>query len=691
MAVGRCVDLTVPDITAPVLLAASAVDVDKVILDFSERLNPTTVSAETFTLAPSLAIADFEVAENLRQIVLTTAVQQPGVTYVVGVGGVSDLRGNVMATIGTSTFDGFGPSPDRDPPRILAPSSTEVTVVPAAPDVGLVTLVWTRRALARSYTVEVAYDAAFTRLVNGYPVTVDDPASSLTRELSEAVRYYWRVRANTTREGEYAESQFDRLRNTLHVYCPAGSICNDRDANGHLLPGNASAPLQTLSGAVIVANALSLRRVRVAARGDDEPYREHVLAGGVSFFGGYDASFDESSRNRGQHPTIVASDAREAFAVFGGSDEQTIGGFVLRSAGGTALRVSGGSAVVVEDNAIVAGNAGIDVNGVDFVYIRNNVLQSQPATTGGGVRIGATQQAVLENNSIAIASCGGATCQDALGVSAEDVSFLQLLRNTITVETSLATSRHRGVEVRDVGLQMSGNRVTTGDGNTVAVSLTWSKTYNPSYVVNNILMSGATTTLAEASTALAVIDPDLGSSRRWLAVANNLMYAGGGPGTAAAVTDSLIGTSYVNNIMLTGAGAAAYCFRETRIGGPRSVYDFRNNLLLGCTAALYRYQDPTPRDLTSIADVNALTSVGIYRDNATLPNVATVAFADFPADLRLTATTPAVVRYEGLDVPHTTCDGSSCGVVLDDFAGTARTCTNPGVECYSMGPYEYVE
>ncbi|HSI03199.1 MAG TPA: Ig-like domain-containing protein, partial [Myxococcota bacterium] len=230
--VGRCIDPTIVDEEPPVLLAASALDSTVLVLDFSERVDPGSVSTASFAITPSLVVEAAFVESSLRQVRLITSLQEPGEQYTVTPTGVVDLADNAIEDGSTQTFNGFGAAPDREPPGVLAPRGA----LPIKPPE--VTLVWTRRALARNYTVEVAYDAAFTQLVAGFPIIVEDPDSSLTHIFTQPVRYYWRVRANTTRDDVYGEGSFDRIDGAVFVYCPAGTTCSDADGQSKPLPGN---------------------------------------------------------------------------------------------------------------------------------------------------------------------------------------------------------------------------------------------------------------------------------------------------------------------------------------------------------------------------------------------------------------------------------------------------------------------
>ncbi len=685
--VGRCIDPTIVDDEAPVLLAVTALDTTLVVLDLSERIAPSSVSAASFAITPSLAITSATVEPGLRQVRLVTELQGPGEEYTVSASGVVDLADNAIAEGATQTFNGFGAAPDREPPTILSPRSP----LPLKPQE--VTLVWTRRALARSYTVEVAYDPTFTQLVEGFPVTFDDPVSSYTHTFSAPVRHYWRVRANTTRPGDYGSGSFDRIGTSVHVYCPAGASCTDVDSQGKALPGNVSAPLQTIVGAVRLARALGILEIRIASRGGNEAYREHVLVGSLSLYGGYDATFTAADGTL--RPTIIEDDDGAAIYVFGSSLQQTLEGLTLRSARSTALVVASGLNVTINGNDLGGGTWAADVTGVDTLLFVRNTIRSYPGSNGSGLRVASTT-AIVTDNSFVVDACGTGPCNNPIGVDGVRASLL-FADNVITLASSGATFEHRGVRLSDCFVTIERNRVTTGEGASAAIEFIADADLGQSSIRNNLLMTGPTLASNMQTFGILARDPaPITNQSPFLAVANNLIYAGGGDGTSIAVSDALIGSIYINNIMLTGPGANRFCLYES--WPDKKIANFRNNLLLECPTALYRdVSDSGTSNLTAIADVNdeaTTTQNGTpatVGGNLTAANLAAVGFVDFPTNVHLTPATPSNIRLQGLNAALVACGPGGfwgCGGVADDLAKNLRTCPTVGVDCYSMGPYE---
>ncbi len=687
--VGRCIDPTIIDAEPPVLLSASALDSTVLMLDFSERIDPGSMSASRIIITPSLPVDETVVQPSLRQVRVTTGVQEPGFEYLVEVREVADLAGNAIADGSSQTFNGFGAGPDRSPPSILAPrGGTPLTVEE-------VTLIWTRRALALSYTVEVAYDPSFTQLVPGFPATVDDPDNSLTRTFDLPVRYYWRVRANTTSAGVYGEGRFDRLGREVHVYCAAGATCLEVDGEGNPLPGNISAPLGTIAGGVRLAQALGLPSIRLAARGAGEAYRERVLLGTLSLYGGYDATFSDSSRDREANPTVIESDDAAALFIFGSSVQQTVEGLELRSSNAPALAAAGAQTLHIIDNVVRSSIVGIEASGVSDLLVSGNTLQSLPASNGAGMRI-TSSVAVVQGNTVVVEPCGAGPCGDPIGVDTH-LGSLFVWDNDITVASSGGELDHIGLRARDCVVDAQRNRLTVGDGSGAALQIIVNSSLGQSLIRNNILVTGATLDAFGVTYGLLATDSELATAESpFLAVANNLIYAGGGPGTAMAVSDGLVGSIYVNNIMATGPGAVRYCLSET--WADNKIANFRNNLLLECPTALYRdISDLGEANRTAIDDVNLEANTtqngvaGSVAGNITAASLLGVGFAGFPTDVRLTAASPANVRLGGTDASQVACGPGgfyACGGLPTDFVSAARTCPTEGSNCYSIGPFE---
>ena len=679
MVVQLCTDPRVVDVQPPSLLAASATDATHVLLSFSEPIDPAAGTTGSFSIIPALAVDEAKVERSLREMSLTVAPQIPGLDYVVTVNGIADLALNPIAQDTSRTFTGFGAAPDRSPPELLAPLPGAVLTN------ATVALVWSRRAFARTYLVEVAYDPAFTQPLAGFPVIVEDPQTSVTHTFDGALRYHWRVRADTTSAGAYAVGSFDRIGEAIHVYCPDGVACDDDDA-----AGNVSAPFRTVSGAVAAARASGLTRLLVASRGGT-PYREHVLVGfGLELLGGYTPSFDPAARDIDANPTRLVSDDGPVLLVIGGNDAVRVEGFDLSSSDGDAVRVVGGN-VELTGNVIAGASSAVAIENTSLdpgqVVLSGNRIRSLTPASITGVRV-SSAGATIRNNLITFDACDFA-CRNPVGIHAIQ-SDVVVTGNTVSL-VGAANAVVNGVLLDESHAEVRGNRVTMGTGQTAAIAVNnYFTSLAPSVIANNILLGGVSTTPVVETAALRLFNVSN------VVVANNVLYGGSGSNLAYGVVDGsrAAETIYVDNIIFTGtADVGAYCIYERQEGS--SISDLRNNLMFGCATALYR-DNGAPGASTTITQVNnaanttqrgTATSTG----NLTVASLAAVGFASFPDDLRFTAATPTNVRRGGLNTTQTACGSTAnltCGGVADDFDGLTRTCPVAGTNCFSIGPHE---
>lgn len=93
---------TLPDQTAPSLLRASVVAQDSIFLEFTEKLDSSSVINATYTFSPSLTIASIQyLSSNDQLVVLTLATPlDSGVIYQLDVEGIDDCSGNTIAPTG---------------------------------------------------------------------------------------------------------------------------------------------------------------------------------------------------------------------------------------------------------------------------------------------------------------------------------------------------------------------------------------------------------------------------------------------------------------------------------------------------------------------------------------------------------------------------------------------------------------
>lgn len=290
---GQCFPSAQIEEDGPRLLGAAAADERHVLLSFDETLG--TFSGSGVLDPASYAITGLSVfAAALvddQRVLLLTSEHIGGETYVARVNeGVCDVYGNgVDPEASTATFVGAGVPPDRAPPQLLQPATGARLIGPS------VTFAWSRPARATSYRLEVALDAAFTTVVHSVPALSVETAQVT---LTEAVRYYWRVRADVTAEGSYASGSFDLMDDTVYVYCDDDLLCDPTSA-----VGNKTKPAVSVSQSLALAQSLGLHTIKIAGR--PTPYSEGPLAidGGLSILGGFSPDF--SVRDAAAIPTTL--------------------------------------------------------------------------------------------------------------------------------------------------------------------------------------------------------------------------------------------------------------------------------------------------------------------------------------------------------------------------------------------------
>ncbi len=651
----------------PQLLSASATDPRQVLLTFSEPVDlAAAASPDSYSIDPLLSVSAAELLPDARSVRLLVDAQRPGFEYTVTVNGVVDLVGNAIAQDSQQSFTGFGATPDRRPPEIVAPAADAVQAGASA------TLVWARRAYASYYTVDVALDAAFSMPTAGSPYRVDDPGTSVSVPITVGVRHYWRVRANTTAAGEYSTSTFQGIADTLYVYCPNdASTCDDSQA-----VGNQSRPYQSISEAVVAARALGVRKIRVAARGGGAAYSEHVvLDSGLDVRGGYTADFSAAARDISANPTVVESAVSPAVLILGAAAPTVFEGFSVRGLTDVALQIEGTTVgpLQVSTNDIAAKYVGVNIrDGVadasTVVLEDNNLHGIAVDDMDHGVEV-ISAGATLRHNTVTVGTVYNPDCEVAC-----DQTPAFYAKDSDVVIAGNTTS---GPEIH-FGASLEGSHVVA-DGNLFAGQIvveTGNLTQPRSFFTNNVVI------VARGANLLAATGLSIRTTSPY-SVSNNLIYVSNPSNVVGIYDNSVNRVSYTNNIVIT-AGAPTGQWRCYNVGlygsGPEHLH---NNLLLDCAEGFY-VDDPT--FLTDINDVNNLPSAG---GNITLSSADAVGFASLPQDFHLTATTPAAVAQGGLDTSLDLCGAGtdSCGDVTHDLDGAVRTCAAVD-DCYSLGPYE---
>ena len=108
---------TAPDVqascAAPKVVSAAALSATEVLVTFDRSIDPTTITASAFTVAPALAIPNATL--NGKQVTLTTDSQAAGTQYTLTVAAtVTDVLGTAVDTAADeATFSGYAPPPGR--------------------------------------------------------------------------------------------------------------------------------------------------------------------------------------------------------------------------------------------------------------------------------------------------------------------------------------------------------------------------------------------------------------------------------------------------------------------------------------------------------------------------------------------------------------------------------------------------
>lgn len=339
---GLCVPKDAIVAGGPELQAAVAESETILVLSFDRPLLPDAVQdVRNYVLEPRLGVRRALMSDP-QTVVLTLESQTPGQAYIIR---VQNLRGYSGAAIPTqasrATFVGFGTPPDAAPPTPLFPDRGSVQYLG---DVGPVTVGWSPRRGASTYTIELDDEPTFAPPLV-WRGSVDAPATSIeTFNALRPVTYYWRVRADVTHPEQWGYSSFERLTSVIHVYCAEDAIERDPagepvlDDNGEAIPaecpppsqelddprtpaaiesGNRTTPYRSIQRGIEAAQSLGLSEVRLANHGGSRGYyAENIqLREGVSLHGGYDRTFENRSlqnptRIVGVGITVLAADIR---------------------------------------------------------------------------------------------------------------------------------------------------------------------------------------------------------------------------------------------------------------------------------------------------------------------------------------------------------------------------------------------
>ena len=246
---------------------------------------------------------------------------------------------------------------DINPPVYISPEDEYVCIG------GTLLLEWTTVIGATEYEIEVSSNSDFSTLILNSPIKVKAPYNFQQFKDLDPGTYYWRVRADVTKEGEYSTvageyRYFIVYDEYLYVYCPENKQCSNLGKNG-----SKDYPYETISKALELAKIGSFKEIKVAARGGTDSYTDILdLADGVNLIGGYNTDF--TIQNSTTYPTYVKAPVlpTEITGIVQANSHQkpiTIDGFELEKLGTSDTLI--GVFFQNMDNTITLKNCNITV------------------------------------------------------------------------------------------------------------------------------------------------------------------------------------------------------------------------------------------------------------------------------------------------------------------------------------------
>ncbi len=658
----RCIASgVVPDLEGPRVLSAVVGDPTHVTVTFSEPVVPASDAGITFAITPELGISGISGGNDMQSLVVTTAQQTAGVTYVIRAFDALDASGNgLLPSADSTTFLGFGAEPDREPPVQLEPLDGGTAEALST------TLAWSPRLGAASYTIEIDDDVDFTppliatATVNATEYAVTFPAP---------VSYYWRVRADvTTRpfESGYPKRLVEALSDTVFVHCDAeDDLCSDEG-----LAGNLTHPFRSIARGISAAKSLGITRVHVAARADrtdpeDPAYEESIrLENGVSVHGGFDASF-AGLRDAKVHRTHINTAEVVGVTAIGIDATTTFEGFRVTKIGNVLPRQSLGmyiasstSSLTVRECEIDTGDA-LNLAQVLFIADSGTALASGPLIERNTLRAGNADNR------------GGAQSQGIM----TDTSAPKIVRNTIEAGNtkSYNTSDRYGIfgVLINSAVWLEANVIVTGDSTAgepnpayrnhgVQVTQTVGE---PSVLRNNLIVTG----YGSDSYGVAIYVGPSGTGS--IELTNNSIVVGGSAANSFALM-TWYKTALTNNLFAyAGPTGGRTGILEDYVKSPTV---FHNNAIVGFAAGtIFRTEAGTA--LNTAGNIEAYLGAGSVASGTIIADDAY-----FDADYHLQSTPENVLlRTSGKQTSLT-----------DDQAGNQRTCPTVDTACYSIGAYE---
>ncbi len=558
-------------------------------------------------------------------------------------------------------LDASGLLTDVTAPAILSPAPSGGGRAP-----NLTTkLIWATKIPAKYYEVEVASDNAFQNPISGSPFRVMAPTTELAVTLSDAVRYYWRVRTNYNAAGVWSTGYFDAMNSSVHVYCPqASATCDDTGQSG-----NKTHPFRTISGALAYARSATVTDILVAHRGGTVAYNDTVVViSGVNLKGGYTSTFLEADRSM--------ADANKSRVSFAGTAV-----FALNI---TATTVAEGFHIVATGNAsTIVLIASADNN----FTLQNNRIETTVAQPGPSYGI------LVQNSGTSPAN--GPNISNNVILSGNIPTIRSSTTAAIRLESSAPNIRNNYIK--------SG---ATIQGITDFLSLSaglLSVTSNP-LVVNNVIVAGQITEAGALSWSIGAYH----FSATGGTYSNNTIATLSANGNAYAFTiNGGTGKPLITNNILFNAAGGRIVYEWNSTDNPVSIH---NNAFIGDSGGVHYHNsggtavssgNGNLAQINSSAATNGGAAATVSGNMTTLSNTCIPFIAYATDDWRLqqngcSANEWRDLRYGGRDTTLSNCGTGSaaCGSVTTDINGVSRTAVNSGssplasAAGYSIGAYE---
>jgi hypothetical protein len=538
------------------------------------------------------------------------------------------------------------------------------------------TFIWANIQGIGKYRIQIARDAAFQQIAidkivneNLYTLSHSDAGGNLPSAI-----YYWRVQVPAVKNPLMSKVNTIGYLNGFTVHVNHASTATP-------IQGTQTNPYTTINGAIAAVNALrggdttKPAVVRVAAG----TYTESItLPGGVSLYGGYDAT--TWNRDITGNPTYLHANPGSATIMQMQGDvvvalraTTVVDGFYFGQVNAASGAANG--VITMNDASPIIQNC--DFTGFSSAYaqrlfyissgspiIQNNTIH-RPAggpntsaiayvTTSSSAQILANQVTLAGDMVAAVtfnASSGmfsgntftGTMSNSLCGVCIDNASTTLVSRNTIQFST------------------------TTGDMRPIYID-----NGSSPVITNNVVtatLSGGSSSYSGAITMFS------GSP----VIANNhlIQQVTGGSAAYHVIYHQPPGTNpnatVVNNIIMAAhSGGARVC-----VSLPAAIPHLRNNVLINCTEAV-------TGPITGYANSSDNTAY-TWAQFSTLDFSGGTTFT-VGMDMRLKSSSPSGVRLGGLDARSVT--STTYGSVDVDRDNAARTCPAYPADCLSIGAYE---